>query len=81
VENHFNFEQNLMEKYNFFAIVPHKMEHQRILNELYELRNNLNDYEKIEKYFNEQFIPWLNNHIATMDTVTAGFFNMIGATK
>ena len=77
VENHFKFEQNLMEKYNFFAKIPHTMEHDRILNELYELKNS--DYETLEKYFNESFIPWLDNHIATMDTVTAGFFSQIGA--
>jgi hemerythrin len=81
VENHFNFEQELMEKYNFFAKIPHTMEHERILNELYKLKNELNNYEKMEKYFKENFIPWLHNHIATMDTVTAGFFNMVGATK
>jgi hemerythrin len=81
VENHFNFEQELMEKYDFFAKMPHKMEHDKILNELYELRKDLNNYEKMEKYFKEHFIPWLHNHIATMDTVTAGFFNMVGATK
>jgi hemerythrin len=80
VENHFSFEEKLMEKYNFFAIVPHKMEHQKILNELYEIKKDLNNYEKIEKYFNEQFIPWLNNHIETIDTVTAGFFKMTGVT-
>jgi len=80
VENHFSFEQNLMEKYNFFAKIPHTMEHERILNELYQLRNDLNDYEKMQKYFKESFLPWLENHIATMDTVTAGFFKMIGAT-
>jgi len=77
VENHFKFEQGLMEKYNFFAKIPHTMEHDRILNELYELKNS--DYETLEKYFNESFIPWLENHIATMDTVTAGFFSQIGA--
>jgi hemerythrin len=81
VEHHFNFEQELMEKYDFFAKIPHTMEHKRILNELYELKNELNNYEKMEKYFKENFIPWLHNHIATMDTVTAGFFNMVGATK
>jgi len=76
VEHHFKFEQSLMEKYNFFAKIPHTMEHDRILNELYELKNS--DYETLEKYFNESFIPWLNNHIATMDMVTAGFFSQIG---
>ena len=77
VKHHFEFEQNLMEKYNFFAKVPHTMEHNRIISELESL--DLNDYEKLDKYFHQEFIPWLKNHIDTMDTVTAGFFDMIGA--
>ncbi|EDM24296.1 hypothetical protein FE773_06990 [Caminibacter mediatlanticus TB-2] len=36
--------------------------------------------EDVKKYFNEVFIPWLRNHIETMDTVTAGFFDMVKAT-
>ena len=79
VKNHFSFEEKLMEKYQFFAYIPHKMEHDRILNELNELKIHLNDYEYLKNYFEYNFLPWLDNHIATMDTVTAGFFNMIGA--
>jgi hemerythrin len=77
VETHFSFEEKLMEEYGFFAKIPHTMEYDRILSELYERKNHLDDYEKLEKYFNENFIPWLNNHIATMDTVTAGFFSKL----
>ncbi len=77
VKHHFEFEQNLMEKYNFFAKVPHTMEHDRIVDELQKL--DLSDYEGLENYFDTQFIPWLINHIDTMDTVTAGFFDMVGA--
>jgi hemerythrin len=81
VKHHFDFEQNLMEKYNFFAKIPHKMEHERVLNELIQIETEkLNDYLFLDKYFNEVFIPWLDNHINTMDTVTSGYFNMIGAT-
>jgi len=79
VKKHFEFEQGLMEKYGFFAKIPHEMEHNKILNELKELKNYLHNYEMLDKYFNTHFIPWLENHIATMDTVTAGFFNMVGA--
>jgi len=79
VKNHFSFEEKLMEKYQFFAYIPHKMEHDRILNELNDLKIHLNDYEYLKNYFEYHFLPWLDNHIATMDTVTAGFFNMIGA--
>jgi hemerythrin len=78
VENHFSFEQKLMDKYEFFAKIPHKMEHNKILNELKKIKNHLNEYENLEKYFDTTFLPWLTNHIATMDTVTAGFFSQIG---
>jgi hemerythrin len=77
VENHFSFEEKLMDKYNFFAKIPHKMEHDRILNELYQLRSLSKD--EVKRYFDEHFLSWLDNHIATMDTVTAGFFNMVNA--
>ncbi len=77
VQEHFSFEEGLMQTYNFFAYIPHKMEHDRILNELYTLRNRKN--EDINQYLNDNFIPWLNTHIETMDTVTAGFFDMVKA--
>jgi len=78
VKNHFSFEEDLMQKHQFFAYIPHKMEHDRILNELNEIKNHLDEYENLERYFKESFIPWLKNHVETMDTVTAGFFNMKG---
>ena len=77
VEEHFDFEEKLMKKYDFFAYFPHKMEHDKMLNELYNLRGKDNKY--LKKFFNETFIPWLDNHINTIDTVTAGFFDMIKA--
>ncbi len=77
VKEHFAFEEGLMKKYDFFAYFPHKMEHDKIINELYNLRGKENEY--LKKYFKEHFIPWLDNHILTIDTVTAGFFNMVGA--
>ena len=78
VKYHFNFEEELMEKYNFFATIPHKMEHSRILEELKELNNRLDDRKFLREYFEISFIPWLDNHIKTMDTITAGYFDMIG---
>jgi len=77
VEEHFAFEEGLMKKYDFFAYIPHKMEHDKIINELYSLRNKDNEF--IKQYINKRFIPWLHQHIETMDTVTGGFFNMVGA--
>jgi hemerythrin len=80
VKEHFAFEEKLMEKYNFFAIVPHKMEHERIIKELEDLKTKLNDTEYLKNYLTKSFLPWLENHINTIDTVTAGYFKMVNAT-
>ena len=80
VKNHFAFEEKLMDKYKFFATIPHKMEHQRILNELLQLQTRLDDRELIKNCLKNSFVPWLENHVNTMDTVTAGFFKMVNAT-
>ena len=79
VKKHFAFEEELMQKFNFFAYLPHKMEHDKIIQELKEIKNK--DKEEVLKYFNERFLPWLDNHILTIDTVTAGFLNMQKETK
>ncbi|NPA55522.1 MAG: hemerythrin family protein [Epsilonproteobacteria bacterium] len=80
VQNHFAFEEDLMQKYNFFAQIPHKMEHNKIIKELQNIQQTkLHDRKFLEEYFTHHFIPWLENHIQTMDTVTAGFFDMIKA--
>ena len=71
VKEHFAFEEKLMEKYSFFATIPHKMEHSRILNELEELKNKLDNREYLQDYFKKAFVPWLENHINTM----AGLFH------
>ena len=75
VKHHFEFEEKLMKEKNFFAYIPHKMEHDRVLKELREV-SEIRDYDKLKEYFYNTFIPWLENHVATMDTVTAGFFSM-----
>jgi len=81
VEDHFNFEQGLMEKYNFFAYIPHKMEHDRIRMELSQLNKNWEKSKNpdlIKTYIEQHFIPWLVNHVQTMDTVTAMYLKSVG---
>ena len=77
VKKHFAFEEELMQKYDFFAYVPHKMEHDRIIEQLENVEKNLNNREFLKKYFYEEFIPWLKNHIETIDTVTGGYLQMV----
>ena len=81
VEEHFSFEQGLMEKYGFFAYVPHRMEHDRVRMELSQLKKNWqknNNPELVKTYIEKHFVPWLINHVNTMDTVTAMFLKSAG---
>ncbi len=78
VQEHFSFEQGLMEKYNFFAYPMHRGEHDRVLMELTQLKKKF-DKEKnpslIKSYLSQIFVPWIINHVQTMDTVTAHFLS------
>ena len=76
--NHFSNEEKLMQQYDFFAYDCHKNAHQQALEVINSLIEN---YKKdslvapLKHYFDTELIQWLNNHIATMDTVTAAFLN------
>ncbi len=81
VEEHFSFEQGLMEKYGFFAYIPHKMEHDRVRMELAQLKKNWEKSKNpdlIKTYIEEHFVPWIVNHVQTMDTVTAMYLKSVG---
>lgn len=74
VIQHFNFEQGLMEEFNFFAYPVHRAEHDRVLSELRIMKKKWQeerDIETLKDYLEKQFIPWLINHIQSMDTITA----------
>lgn len=74
VINHFRFEQELMEKYNFFAYPMHRGEHDRVLYEIKSLEKVLKekkDVKAVKDYLLYTFKPWIINHVQTMDTVTA----------
>ncbi|RMA93343.1 bacteriohemerythrin [Hydrogenothermus marinus] len=76
IEDHFSFEEDLMEQNEFFAYPMHKMEHDNVLKDLYNLREKFEktkDTKLIANFLKEGFIPWLINHLNTMDTVTASF--------
>ncbi len=76
IEDHFSFEEDLMEQNEFFAYPMHKMEHDRVIRDLYELQKKFEetkDTKIVANFIKEGFIPWLINHLNTMDTVTASF--------
>ncbi|WP_456402451.1 bacteriohemerythrin [Persephonella sp.] len=78
VREHFSFEQELMEKYGFFAYPMHKGEHDNVLRELASIEKLWNDKknpETIKEYLERYFAPWIINHVQTMDTVTAMFLS------
>ncbi len=78
VIQHFNFEQGMMEEFNFFAYPVHRAEHDRVLSELREIEKKWKeerDIEALKNYLEKQFVPWLINHVQTMDTVTAMYLS------
>ncbi len=78
VQEHFSFEQGLMEEYNFFAYPMHRGEHDRVLMELNQLKKKFEkekDPSLLKSYLSQIFVPWIVNHVQTMDTVTAHFLS------
>ena len=78
VKKHFSSEQEMMEQYNFFAYPMHRGEHDMVLGQLVNLEKRWEkekNPELIKAYIENEFLPWLMNHIQTMDTVTAHFLS------
>ena len=76
---HFANEERLMLEVNFPAFRMHKNEHDRVLNEfqyiLLDWRNK-KDNSILKEYITEVVPEWLQQHIVSMDTVTAQFIIM-----
>ena len=76
-EEHFTREENLMREYDFFAFLCHQGEHQQALEELLAVQRywqTERDSAGILDYIG-QWRDWLQNHIATMDFVTAQYLS------
>jgi hemerythrin len=74
VERHFSYEEELMKKTHFFAYSCHKEEHDRLRQELQHLLRvweESRDRELIKRYLKNRFVLWLEEHLNTMDEVTA----------
>jgi len=77
VEEHFSYEEDLMRKTHFFAYECHSGEHNRVRQELQEVKKRwqeTRDREFLKSYFEKTFKPWITEHILTMDTVTSQWF-------
>jgi len=74
IKEHFAYEEDLMKKTSFFAYECHSGEHRRVLEEIERLRERweeTKDVNVLKRYFERVFKPWIEEHILTMDTVTA----------
>lgn len=75
-EDHFQWEEEQMQQYGFPAYMVHKQEHQCVLQEFNDsliLWESTKDAEALGDYLSGPFCRWLENHVATMDWVTADF--------
>lgn len=78
--DHFAREEYQMEAFSFPAYHCHLGEHQGVLAEMekeLEAWNSSGDVQWLSDYL-EQLPEWLATHVATMDTVTAGYISQVG---
>lgn len=76
--DHFAREEEQMLQVNFPPYQCHKGEHDRVLQEMREVLEqwqNSHNHAALTQYLEATVVPWLINHISTMDTVTAMFIN------
>lgn len=81
---HFERENQLMQKYGFPAYTIHAEEHERALAALRLLQKNWMDSRDINvlaEHVQINWPQWFQSHISTMDMVTALFFQQSGATE
>ena len=75
--NHFEGEEIKMLELNFPPYAMHKSEHEKALAQMehvYRLWKEKRDISSLSQYISQEIPKWLNNHIQTMDTITAMFF-------
>ena len=81
---HFERENELMQETGFPALPIHKSEHDRALNQLTEvihLWTQQQNIEAVEDYIFTQWPTWFEQHVNTMDMMTAKFAIMNGYTN
>ena len=76
-QDHFGRENFLMQEYDFFAYPMHSAEHAQALQQLLAVQeawNGLADRKALGRYL-QTWRQWLQQHIASMDFVTAQFLS------
>jgi hemerythrin len=79
--HHFSHENELMAQYAFPAYPVHRDEHQRILDQLEDLRQTWRESKALRPlamFLFEEWPAWFDNHVNTMDNVTASFIRQQG---
>lgn len=77
---HFGEENRLMEEFDFPAYSMHKAEHERVLKLIESLQEIWTDSGQINPLADFIFLEWpswFDNHVNTMDQVTAQFLSQI----
>lgn len=75
--DHFEGEEIKMLELNFPPYAMHKAEHEKALTQMehiYRAWKEKRDINYLKEYISKEIPLWLNNHIQTMDTITAMFF-------
>ncbi len=83
MRRHFSDEEAMMRRINFPPYPVHKQEHDRILAELEALHAQARaagDTRELERHLLEIVPGWFDQHVATMDMITARFLQMQGVT-
>lgn len=77
---HFAREERLMQEHGFPPYPVHKMEHDRVFDSMLAVEQawfDSPDAAVVTAYITEQWWPWLQRHIASMDTVTANYLSQM----
>jgi hemerythrin len=77
-EQHFERENRYMQEYRFPAYPVHANEHDAALEQIRQVQQQWNqqqDIESLKQYIQNDWPAWFNNHISTMDFITAQFLS------
>lgn len=80
VRDHFEYEQQMMKDSNCPILGCHESEHRRVLQLMFQVFKDFaltHDIQLLKDYFEHEFKAWIENHIVTMDTVTAIYLSKI----
>lgn len=69
-EQHFDHENQLMERYQYPAMAEHRGEHNRVLSEIKDFKKRVDRglMPFAKAFVMERLIPWFNLHLPTMDS-------------